>query len=489
MKIAVIGGGPGGLFTARYLLKKTTRPLEICIFEATNRLGGKVLTNKFSTGSIYEAGVAELYKLPIKDDPLYRLFVDLGFKFSKMERGPTVMNDTFIYGNEDLPRICGDACYRAVQQFEELGKSLRSPQQYVGAGWPADNNHPWAKLTFEEVLARYVPSEKARRFIEIDIKSDLATEIGLSSGRFGFDNYLVDEPSYCNLYTLRGGIEQFIGALHREIADRTSIHLNTMAKRIRKNKNGKYHLLLQKNENYLADDFDAVFICLPQHWLKSILYGGELARVMDKHSSYYAHPGHYLKVAIHFENKFWAEQFADTAYIKLDAFGGCCVYDESYRYSYGKTGCLNWLLGGSNAEAMSNYSDNLLVRRMIESLPHELARKGRKLILEASVHRWVGTVNGEPGGKHIVDLVEKHVPSPKSYPEIHVVGDYLFDSTLNGLLDSADISTSLFLEKTNLLDSDYSDDLNYHHQQSYRKNPSSNLLKVSSKVARLMRRT
>ena len=32
----------------------------------------------------------------------------------------------------------------------------------------------------------------------------------------------------------------------------------------------------------------------------------------------------------------------------------------------------------------------------------------------------------------------RHIPEPVEHPNLFTVGDYLFDSTLNGVLDSAD---------------------------------------------------
>ena len=61
-RIAVVGGGPGGLFTS-YLLEEFCGDLcEVTLFEAGPRLGGKVVTERFHTAPVlYEAGVAELY--------------------------------------------------------------------------------------------------------------------------------------------------------------------------------------------------------------------------------------------------------------------------------------------------------------------------------------------------------------------------------------------------------------------------------------------
>src|SRR4029077_19168927 len=43
------------------------------------------------------------------------------------------------------------------------------------------------------------------------------------------------------------------------------------------------------------------------------------------------------------------------------------------------------------------------------------------------------------------DVMTNHRPDPKRHPGIVVVGDYLFDSTLNGLLDSSDAATDIIV--------------------------------------------
>jgi SAM-dependent methyltransferase len=43
------------------------------------------------------------------------------------------------------------------------------------------------------------------------------------------------------------------------------------------------------------------------------------------------------------------------------------------------------------------------------------------------------------------DVMTNHRPEPKQHPGLVVVGDYLFDSTLNGLLDSSDAATDIIV--------------------------------------------
>ena len=60
--VAIIGGGPGGLMTAMHVNKKVGAEAKITIFEASPRLGGKLMTGTFAkTGAQYEIGVAEIY--------------------------------------------------------------------------------------------------------------------------------------------------------------------------------------------------------------------------------------------------------------------------------------------------------------------------------------------------------------------------------------------------------------------------------------------
>jgi SAM-dependent methyltransferase len=65
--------------------------------------------------------------------------------------------------------------------------------------------------------------------------------------------------------------------------------------------------------------------------------------------------------------------------------------------------------------------------------------------MEGKIHRWLSSVNAIPGGLPVRDVMTNHRPEPKEHPGIVVVGDYLFDSTLNGLLDSSDAATDIIL--------------------------------------------
>lgn len=212
--------------------------------------------------------------------------------------------------------------------------------------------------------------------------------------------------------------------------------------RVERIASGEYRVTSHHNGQVRRDDFDFVVVALPNNWIPAIEWGGEaIEGAMKRHHSYYNKPAHYLRVSILFDRPFWREEITGS-YFMLDSFGGCCVYDESSRTDCGEYGVLGWLLAGEAALNLSNFDDDELIRKMLDSLPSCL-QQGREFVLEGRVHRWVGSVNGLPGGYPLKQPESRHVPEPLGHPGLFVVGDYLFDSTINGVVDSAELVADL----------------------------------------------
>jgi monoamine oxidase len=124
-------------------------------------------------------------------------------------------------------------------------------------------------------------------------------------------------------------------------------------------------------------------------------------------------------------------------FFMIDAFGGCCLYDESARFENGGHGVLGWLIAGDAALRLGNLDDNVLVKRAVDELPKVL-RAAESRLIEAHVKRWAKCVNGLPGGFPAREPDSRHRPDRDAHPKFLAMGDSLFDSTLNGVLDSAD---------------------------------------------------
>src|SRR5580704_7798037 len=312
-----------------------------------------------------------------------------------------------------------------------------------------DNTHPWASRTCEDVLDD-VTDDTARKYLQVAVHSDLATEPHLTNGLNGLKNFLMDVPGYLHLYSVNGGNQRVLELLRQQLTN-TRIETNCPVTRVEKNPDESYRVSYRRGKTgERADDivehqeFDAIFIALPHNCLGTVEWGGPtLRKAMAAFIAYYDRPGHYLRVTVLFRRPFWREATSDSWFM-LDAFGGCCVYDESARHDAGEYGVLSWLIAGTDALSLGNFDDQTVTGHVLDSLPEPLRAAALSSFLEAKVHRWMASVNAQPGGIPVRDTRSSHMPEPKGHPGLFVVGDYLFDSTLNGVLDSADFATDFF---------------------------------------------
>jgi monoamine oxidase len=170
-----------------------------------------------------------------------------------------------------------------------------------------------------------------------------------------------------------------------------------------------------------------------------------LRKAMSRFISYYDRPGHYLRVSVLFRKPFWRDRISGSWFM-LDAFGGCCVYDEGTRHDAGEFGVLSWLIAGTDALSMSGFDDDALACTVMASLPVPLGDEAARLFVEAKIQRWPASVSAQPGGLPVLSARAAHQPEPQQHAALFMVGDYLFDSTINGTLDSADFATDLLSE-------------------------------------------
>ena len=434
-RVAIIGGGPGGLMTAYRLQQFCSQPFQATIFEASPRLGGKILTRQFDSAPVgYEAGAAELYDYShVGEDPLRELIASLGLTVKPMDGTSVVIDDELLHDAQDVGRVYGPAARRALAEFDARAKGWMSPQEYYDADERMANADIKSTQTFYEELAQ-VGDPAVERFLRLLVHSDVATEPHRTSAAYGLQNYLMNDSAYLRLYTIDGGIER----LPQELASRVeaNILLRQPVVCVERVTDAMLRVWSRRDGKLVSEDFDFVVVALPNLLVPAIEWSGRgLAQAMHRHNVHYDYPAHYLRISVLFREPFWKGRLEDS-YLMLDAFGGCCLYDESSRNGCETHGVLGWLLAGDGAMRAANHSDDRLIEMMLDSLPSFL-REGRELFVEGKVHRWIGSVNGMPGGSPALDMDTRHIPQA-SLPNLLMVGDYLFDSTLNGVLDSAE---------------------------------------------------
>lgn len=447
LDLAIVGGGPGGLMSAWHLKRKLGEDCRITIFEASERLGGKVLTRRFDAApAMYEAGVAEIYDYSITGpDPLRELIQHFGLQTIPMDAEQIELDGELLSDVAGMRRKFGTRTADAIEAFRKRCTEMISPIQYYEGVGAKDNEHPWRRLNAEELLDREVKDDTAKRFFKVMARTDVATESHNTSALNALKNYVMDIDGYISLYSIQNGNEQLIECLQSEVD--ADIELNHRVLKVGKAESGRYRLNMMNGKGPETREFDLVLLCLPHSWLATLGWEGEaLRRSMVRHISYFDRPAHYLRVSMLFDEPFWGEKIKG-AWFMSEAFGGCCVYNEGARHDVGRNGVLNFLIAGADALAFANLLDTDLVEAALKALPVSLG-DARAHFLEAKVHRWLSSVNAVPGGLPARNVMTNHRPEPKKHPGLVLVGDYLFDSTLNGLLDSSDVATDIVVSET-----------------------------------------
>ena len=136
-KIAIIGGGPGGLMTAYQLQQRCPVPFEATLYEASSRLGGKIITEHFASADVaYEAGAAELYDYSQSgDDPLRNLVERLGLRTKLMGGRSVILNDRVLHDIDDVGRTYGEPARKALLEFDARARQWMGPDEYYEADW------------------------------------------------------------------------------------------------------------------------------------------------------------------------------------------------------------------------------------------------------------------------------------------------------------------------------------------------------------------
>ena len=165
--VAIIGGGPGGLFSAWHLEAKAGTACEIVVLEASDRLGGKIITRQFAGAGLYEAGVAEIYGYShLGPDPLRDLIeTELHLETQPIEGDGCVLDGHVISNVDDLATHFGPEARDQAKAFRAKCAGLIDPATFYKSERVSDNAHPWAQMSAEELLEREISDEAARRYI------------------------------------------------------------------------------------------------------------------------------------------------------------------------------------------------------------------------------------------------------------------------------------------------------------------------------------
>lgn len=434
-RIGIVGAGFSGLLSAYLLERRFGGAVAIDVWEAADRPGGRVRTTRVpEAGVSYEAGVAELYD--IAGNPhLRNLIRHLGLKTRPLTGTPYfVVDDRVLRDDRALGGLLGRRGMDRLRRFWEEGTALRPPADYALAGREKDNDHPWQRRTFEDVL-RDIDDPRCEWFTAMQCHSDLATEPPRTSGLFGMDNLLIDHPGYCAMYTLTAGNEGLTEALADRV--RSPVSLGTAVAAVTADEDTGLRVALRGPHGARGDvEVDALIVTLPPAGVRAVRWGdGRLRDAVADHVRHHDHGTAYLRVTLVFRRRFWRREFPEDYFVS-DAFGGVTVYDQSPDDGSAGAGVQSWLLGGAPALEYAAKPDAEIVAAVLGAMPGA-APVPDGLLVRARVDRWTGVagVSALPGGVPLRPLRRRHCPDPR-WPKLQFIGDYLYDATLCGALDA-----------------------------------------------------
>ncbi len=376
IEVGIVGGGPGGLMAARHFKAKCSARVRLTVFEATDRLGGKLLTRTFSASGIaYDAGVAEIYDYSaLGSDPLATLVGELGLTSKPIDSATFVVGDRKLAGMDAGGRELGDETRRQIEGFHRLCAETISLAEYYDGRGDAAATKALERENGQDLLHRHVSDDAARRFVRAAVHSDVAAPLHQTNAINAMRNVLMDVDGYIQLRKVHGGAQRIADALAQELSDRKAAEFAFRARvaRIGRTPGGRYRVTAHGAEGVVTHDFDVLVVALPLSALAQLEWEGDrLDAAMARHIRHFDRPGHYLRVSILFEKRFWRDRISDDWWIS-DAFGGCCVYDESARGDCGDAGVLGWLIAGNAALEMANLDDATIIARVLECLPADL---------------------------------------------------------------------------------------------------------------------
>jgi len=432
------------LFTAWHLAAKVGDACTITIYEASERLGGKIITGEFAGVGPYEIGVAEIYDYSaLGPDPLRDLIEkELGLEIKHISGGACVLDDKVIESPADLKDHFGEKTFESVAAFKRKCTELLSRADFYSSARNVDNRHAWSRVSAEEVIAAEMADEMARRYVRIMAHSDVAAPPHLTNGLTFLKNALMDAEGYMDVFSVIGGNEQIVDRLVEELD--AEVQFNATLRSVRPLFDGRLQLGMHVNGKPETVTADYVVLAMPLTALSIIDWRSpHLQQAMARHINYFDRPGHYLRATLLFERPFWRDVLPG-AWWMIDAFDGCCVYDEGARNSLGSWGALGFLIAGNAALGLANLSNEAIEKLCLDALPPSL-QVGRSLHVDTRIHRWMASVNAIPGGFPVRSPYVNHRPDAAQLPNLMVVGDYMFDATLNGVLDSADCATDILL--------------------------------------------
>ncbi|KAM6485694.1 hypothetical protein HDV62DRAFT_403108 [Trichoderma sp. SZMC 28011] len=337
MHVGIIGAGISGLYTALLLRREGHK---VTIFEAADRVGGRIYTHRFtpqakSEDIYFEAGAMRIPRssLHSKVFDFVRYLNTHGFAGDKIELIPYILdheNNRSFFQNQK--GALQDSKWAAEAGLPEAYRN-KTPQQLLGSVVL-----PWLSILRKDFDAGF---EKLLKYDEYSFRAYLRLVVGWPHEVIEFVELFCSQTNQYDLSfteiimqnldfdtkdwaTVRDGMSR-ITQCAASLVGSKNIRLNSRVDRIINLDNGKVQLSAQGLHQTYTATFDKVVVATPPSALHSIVDRPRWS-FMKEQSIRGAHYEPLYKIGLHFRTRFWERSSANPC------FGGQSTTDLRFRW-------------------------------------------------------------------------------------------------------------------------------------------------------------
>lgn len=412
MRVAIVGMGASGLMAASLLERAG---VELRLFEARRRVGGRLLTVQGDNGPLYEAG-GEWIDSDHKR--VLNLAEELGFEIDPTPRWPGLV----FYRGEQCPEneIWHDA-FEDELRLLSVADDLCTRVNPV----PWDNQHLTSldDVSLSDFIRENATSERGQWWLGAKYRSDEGDDVervGLLGWLLTHRLYMSRGDEAASAFRIRGGI----GAMFEAVAEslKTPIHYGMPLCRVIQE--GK-QVLLQFEDGEAA--FDRVLLAMPTPALERIVFDPALPT--EKRCAIEASEmGRSVKIALQFEGAWWKDL----------GWSGSMFCDmpiqQCWDASRGESSVLCCYVCGRDSEHFR--CSRSAVEVALEQLDALFPGASKHFVCGAA-HDWSSEAFSRGGFSHIpkgyVMSHLQHIATPLE--RVHFAGEYA--ATWNGFIEGA----------------------------------------------------
>jgi monoamine oxidase len=417
MKVAVIGMGFAGL-RAAMLLEQAG--VEVCLYEARTRPGGRALTVDEGQGVVYEAGgewldadhhraLGLIRELGMEPEPRSTWPERVIYK-SKVSTAAELWNDAL----EDELRVEGAA--------RELCRGLTEPP------WKNAHVPELDERNLEQFLREHTESERGLWWVTANYRSDEGDDleqIGLLGWLSGFLHYLDRDGDVVSAFRFPGGSSKVVeGMLSRIKADRR--YGKTLSK-VRQDQEGVVLYFEGEQATY-----DRAILTMPPPAVERVVFEPPLS-VQKRCAVEACRMSRAIKISWQFETAWWKDK----------EWGGGMKYDgplqQTWDGSFGEAPVLNAYVCGKAAMEWISLGDPVRAGAYELSKVHPEAGK---TLVRGWFHDWVTDPYSQGAFSHLAPGYVlghmEHIAPP--HDRVHFAGEHtgLYQGFFEGALESAE---------------------------------------------------